>query len=120
MTIKIIEDQAKFEFAIDIPNIITDTNLEVFSPYSNTVLFDLPAVMLNNNDRYSRFEVDVPTDFWDKHYNGMYTYRVYVDEDTLDTGSFKLVTKPGGDMGTVPHISNNENREAKVVYRSQY
>ena len=120
MTIKILQDQATFTFAINTPNIITDTQLEVYSPYSNTVLFDLPAVMLINNDRYTRFEVAVPNDFWDKHFNGMYEYRVYVTGTTYDTGSFKLVTQPGGDMGTVPHISDNENREAKVVYRSQY
>ena len=120
MTIKIIQNQATFNVAINVPNIIESTQFEVFSPYSNTVLFSLPATFVESNDRYSLFTVAIPTDFWDNHYNGMYTYNVYLGAETLDSGSFKLITKPGGDMGTVPHVSNNENREAQVVFRSNY
>lgn len=120
MTIKIIENQANFIVAINIPNITVNTQFEVFSPYSNKVLFDLPATLAESNDRYSLFTVDVPTDFWNNHYNGMYTYRVYEGTTNYDEGSFKLITQPGGDMGTVQHISDNENRQAQVVYRSNY
>lgn len=120
MTIKIIENQSSFYAAINTPNINEDTQITVFSPYSNTVLFTLPAILVDSNDRYSLFTVDIPADFWDNHYNGMYTYTINLDGDILDSGSFKLITQPGGDMGTVPHISNNENREAQVVFRSNY
>jgi len=120
MTITILEDQLAFYIAIDTPNIQNDARLEVFSPYSNTVLFDQVATLIESNARFSRFVVDTPTDLWDKHYNGMYTYKVYDIENIYDTGSFKLITQPGGDMGTVAHISNNENRQATVVYRPNY
>ena len=120
MTITILEDQLAFYIAIDTPNILDDARLEVFSPYSNTVIFDKLAILIESNARYSRFLVDTPTDLWDKHVNGMYTYRVYYLDNTYDTGSFKLITQPGGDMGTIPHISNNENRQATVVYRANY
>ena len=120
MTITIIENQANFNLAINTPNILTDTQLEVFSPYSNTVLFDLPATLIESNARFSLFTVAIPTDFWNNHFNGMYTYKVYFGAETYDSGSFKLVTQPGGDMGTVQHITSNENREAQVVYRSNY
>ena len=120
MTIKILEDQSTFTYAIDTPNILTNVQLEVTSLYSNTILFDLSSTLLESNNRYSRFECNVPADFWDKHYNGLYTYRIYEGETTWDTGSFKLITKPGGDTGTESHTSNNENRQAKVIYRPSY
>lgn len=121
MTIKILENQLTFEFAVDVPNTPeTRIFLEVFSPYSNTVLFYQEATLLETNARFSRFICDTPTDLWDKHYNGMYVYTLYFNEDVVDTGSFKLVTQPGGDMGTVPHISDNENRQSQVVYRPNY
>ena len=120
MTITIIENQATFTFAIDTPNITIDTQLEVTSQHSNTVLFDLPAVLINSNDRYSRFECVVPTNLWNEHKDGMHTYRVYAAETTYDTGSFKLVTTPGGTAGTEPYVSNNEKRQAKVIYRPAY
>ena len=121
MTIKILQDQLTFEFAVDTPN-IADTlcNFEIFSPFSNTTLLDLEATLIESNDRYSRFQCNVPVDLWDKHYNGMYTYILYKDSTIYDTGSFKLITQPGGDMGTHPHISDNENRQSQVVYRPNY
>jgi len=120
MTITILEGQLTFEFAIDTPNIDVDTRLEVFSPYSNTTLFDLEAVLVLSNSRYSQFIVEVPSNFWNNHYNGMYIYSVMSGATTYDTGSFKLITQPGGDMGTLNHISTNENRQAEVVYRPNY
>lgn len=120
MTITIIQDQSTFDFAVNTPSLTEDCNLEIFSPYSNTILATLAATLTESNLRYSRFSVAVPADFWDNHYNGMYTYKLYLNADTFDVGSFKLITKPGGDMGTVDHISNNENREAQVVFRSNY
>lgn len=120
MTIRINENQTVFTISINTPNISTECRIEVFSPYSNTVLFDYPLTLIESNSRYTEFEADVPVDFWDHHWNGMYTYRVYDEAEDFDKGSFKLITKPGGDLGTVDHISDNENRQAKVVYRSNY
>ncbi len=120
MTITILENQATFEFAIDTPNINIDTVLEVSSQHSNTILFSIPATLLNSNDRYSRFECTVPTNLWNEHKDGMHTYRVIEGETVYDTGSFKLVTTPGGTAGTEPYISNNETRQAKVIYRPDY
>jgi len=120
MTINILQNQASFTFTVNVPSIAVNCNLEIFSPYSNTVLVDFTGTLNISNTRYSQFTVTVPTDFWDNHYNGMYTYRLYEGTTTYDEGSFKLITKPGGDMGTIEHISNNENREAQVVFRSNY
>ena len=121
MTIKILENQSTFEIAVDTPNILeTVCDFEVFSPYSNTALFTTTATLIETNDRYSRFECLTPADLWDGHYNGMYTYTLYFGSEIYDTGSFKLVTQPGGDMGTVQHISDNENRQSQVVYRPNY
>lgn len=121
MTVKILQNQSTFEIAVDTPNIPEQIcDFEVFSPYSNTTLFLVKATLIETNDRYSRFECVTPVDLWDKHYNGMYTYTLSFGTDIYDTGSFKLVTQPGGDMGTVPHISDNENRQSQVVYRPNY
>jgi hypothetical protein len=120
MTIEILQNQADFTFAIDTPNIVGDVELEIFSPYSNTVLVTLTGIFIEANDRFSRFLVAVPQDFWDKHYSGMYTYKVYSGTVIYDEGALKLITQPGGGMGTMNHISTNENRQSEVVYRPNY
>lgn len=121
MTIKILEGETSFEFAVDVPNIPTATcDFTVTSQHSNDVLFTVTANRTNTNDRYTSFTADVPVDTDLKHWNGMHNYRLYRDNTTHDTGSFKLITNPGGTTGTEPYISNNETRQAKVIYRPAY
>ena len=121
MTIKIIENQTTFQFAVDVPDIIeTVLTLTVTSQHSNDVLFTLEAEVIETNSRYTRFNCDTPSDLWDNHWEGMHLYRLHAGTNTYDTGSFKLVLNPGGKVGTEPYISNNETRQSKVIYRPNY
>ena len=121
MTIKIKENQTYFDFAVDVPNI---TNMIcdfiVTSQHSNDTLFGVKAYLIETNDRYSRFTCDIPSDTALNHWNGMHLYRLYLNETTYDTGSFKWVSSPGGETGTESYISNNETRQSKVIYRPNY
>ena len=94
--------------------------LEFRSMYSNTALFDVPATVITHNTRYTQLEFTMPTDLNDKHVEGIYEYIVYGDNLKLDAGVVKVITTPGGSTGTDPYISNNEDRQAQVYFRSSY
>ena len=94
--------------------------IEFISMYSNTVLLDMPATIYTSNARYTQLDFTIPSDFAEKHVEGIYKYIVYTDLEVLAQGVISIITEPGGDTGTDPYISNNEDREAQVFYRPQY
>lgn len=94
--------------------------IEFRSMYSNTPLFDLPATIITANTRYTQLEFTMPSDLNEKHIEGIYEYIVYGNGVLIDTGVVKVITQPGGSTGTEPYISTNEDREAKVYFRSSY
>jgi len=87
------------------------------SEYSQKPIIDAStAITLDvQNDRYMSFIVTVDAEFKDKHTNGYYSW-------TLGpyNGFVKLITQPGGDLGTKDYVSDNENRESTVYYRPNY
>ena len=87
------------------------------SEYSQTPLIDSSNTIFltTENERYLEFTVGVPATFKDKHTNGYYSW-------TLGpyNGFVKLITQPGGDLGTTDYVSNNEERESTVYYRPNY
>ena len=75
------------------------------------------------NNRYTKFEIVFPTGFADEHKNGVYYYNVRQgDLMPFTHGLVKIITEPGGGMGTVTYDSGveTENREADVYYRPNY
>jgi hypothetical protein len=100
------------------PDIPFDTNwtFSMKSEMSQKDLLTGAAVgLVTQNARYMEFVVDVPADFKDKHTNGYYSWTM-----GSYTGFVKLITQPGGDMGTTDYVSDNENRESTVYYRPDY
>jgi hypothetical protein len=74
------------------------------------------------NDRYTTIEITFPTDFKDRHANGVYYYSIDSNTIAYEKGYIKLITDPGGRMNEKPFNSGveTENRESVVYYRPQY
>lgn len=120
MTINIDQTDTAFVLSINTPNISeTILFLQLISQHSNTGLVTFSGETIASNDRFTAINFVIPTDFALNHYNGMYDYRVYNNEE-YETGVCKLITTPGGTTGTQAFISNNENRQAEVIYRPSY
>ena len=119
MTVTI--NSLQFELPINAPNVpIGAVSIQIKSQFSNTDLINQEAAITESNERYSVVSVTLAEDISAKHYNGIYEYTVYSNENIYDTGLLKITTEPGGSTGTVAYTSNNENREAQVVYRPSY
>lgn len=95
----------------------------ITSQYSKQPI-TLVASLQDTNDRYSKFEVSFPTGFGDEHKNGIYYYSLTGpgSPEPFTNGLVKIITEPGGGMGTVTYDSGveTENREAEVYYRPNY
>ena len=119
MTITI--DALQFDFYTNVPNLtLGDISFEIKSQYSNDVIATTTASVVESNERYSLISVFLGEAIADKHYNGVYDYKVYSNENIYDEGLLKITTNPGGGTGTVAYQSNNEDRQAKVIYRPSY
>lgn len=111
----------QFELPINTPNIpLGDVSIDIKSQYSQTNIISQFASVIESNERYSIISVFLSEEIQDKHYNGIYEYTVYSNENIYDTGLLKLITEPGGGTGTQAYQSNNEDRQAQVIYRPSY
>lgn len=124
MTLYVDEAQLTVPFYLNEPNLDTGSSyqLKITSQYAKTTI-TLDATLQTTNDRYSKFFVTFPTGFGDEHKNGIYYYSV--NKSILEPftyGLVKIITEPGGGMGTVVYDSGveTENREADVYYRPNY
>ena len=110
-----------FEMTVNTPNVSeVGTVIEIVSQHSNDTLFRLDVDIVETNDRYTTVTCELPTDFYKQHYNGIYEYTLEAEAEVVDQGLVKIVTTPGGDFGKNEYISDNENRQAKVIYRPSY
>ena len=121
MTLLVDENNLNIRFSVNQPNLADTYEFILTSQYSKTPV-TLGLNLINSNDRYSQFEVTFPTGFGNEHKNGIYYYDLAeVNTNTsVEKGLVKIITQPGGEMGTEAFISNNENREADVYYRPNY
>ena len=110
----------QFEFSINATVPLGDVNVDITSQYSKEKIISQIATVVTSNERYSTISVFLAEELASKHYNGIYEYKVYSESNIYDEGLMKIVTEPGGGQGTRAYISNNEDREAKVVYRPSY
>lgn len=111
----------EFEFYINTPDLaLGDVSFDIKSQLSNDLIVTTTASVIDSNDRYSTISVTLNEEIQSKHYNGIYEYTVYSNENIYDTGLLKITTEPGGSTGTRPYVSNNEDRQAKVIYRPAY
>ena len=112
-------DGSVIEFFINNADIPFDPSWEftLTSEYSQKPIIEAntTATLGVQNERYMNFFIYVNAFFKDKHTNGYYswTFGPY-------KGFTKLITQPGGDLGTTDYVSDNENRESTVYYRPNY
>ena len=102
--------------------VLQDYVLTITSQYSHQPIV-LTATALSTNDRYTKYSVQFPVGFADEHKNGIYDYSLRVgDLEPLTYGLVKLITEPGGTLGTIAYDSgpDAENRVADVYYRPNY
>ena len=93
------------------------------SMHSNTYL-DLPIIDLTitGNDRFSKVDfTQIPPTTPKEHINGIYEAELFSDRLGKSYKQIvKIITSPGGQTGTTPYVSNNEDREAVVYYNPEY
>lgn len=83
----------------------------------------LPVSLVTGGNRYSVFQITFPAGFGDEHKNGIYNWRLMQHGDILiEAGLAKIITEPGGSLGTVNYTStpDTEERVADVYYRPNY
>lgn len=116
-----IDSNNTFTMTVNTPNVSAiGTVIQITSQHSNDTLFRLDVSIVETNDRFTTVTCDLPTDFYKQHYNGIYEYQLEANAEIVDTGLVKIITQPGGEFGKSEYISNNENRQAKVIYRPSY
>jgi hypothetical protein len=108
---------------VNLPNL--DAGGWVFdltSQYSHETQ-ECPATLISTNDRYSTLTVQFPAGFEDEHKNGIYYYSLRDgDLEPITYGLVKIITQPGGDIGTTTFNAGAETEErvADVFYRPNY
>ena len=122
MTLYIKDYGATFAYlaSFNQPNATGDWTLELYSQYSHKTILDVELTIYTTNDRYTEFYFFVPADFYNEHLEGVYDYYLKKEGVSIETGNMKLVLEPGGETGTQPFVSDNDERTADTYYRPQY
>ena len=102
------------------PNATGAWKLVLQSQYSKKDVLDVDLTIYETNQRYSEFYFFAPDGFYNEHLEGVYDYFLTREGVSIETGNMKLVITPGGETGTTPYISDNENRKADTYYRPTY
>lgn len=121
MTILVQETQLTQEISINQPQLAGLYDFVLTSQYSHQPII-MAATLIETNARYSTFEITFPTGFGDAHKNGVYNWRLEQNLVTIEAGLVKIITEPGGGLGTTNYTSTPEieERVAEVFYRPNY
>ena len=123
MTLLVDENNLDIRFSVNQPNLTNTYEWVLTSQYSKTPV-TLQLNLIDTNSRYSEFIVTFPTGFGNEHKNGVYYWSLNQvgNTNSIEQGLVKIITNPGGDMGTVSYNSGEatEQREADVYYRPNY
>ena len=122
MTIIVNEINLAVQISLNLPNLEAATYSWILTSQYSKQPEPLSATLIDTNDRYSTFIVTFPTGFGDEHKNGVYYWDMTQDAVSIEKGLAKIITEPGGTLGTVSYDSNpdTENRVAEVYYRPNY
>ena len=123
MTLLIEETNLNIEFTTNLVNLDLG-NLYTYiltSQWSHQPI-ELACEAIETNARYTKFAVTFPTGFGNEHKNGVYNWEISRQASPLEKGLVKIITEPGGSMGTTNFESgiNKEERIADVFYRPNY
>ena len=119
MTLYIPSGATTYEFAANLPNAEGQLYLVVQSQYNeNYWLWSLEIV--ETNDRYTKFRMDVTEQERTGHFDGVFDYQIQntVPEVLVD-GLLKWINEEGA-VDVVSYISNNETKEANQFYTPDY
>jgi hypothetical protein len=124
MTFLVDENNLTIEFSLNQPNLALGQSyvFTLTSQYSHQPIL-LDATATASNARYTTFEVTFPVGFGDEHKNGVYYYSIEeLGDEPFEKGLVKIITEPGGSMGTINYESTiyTEERVADVFYRPNY
>ena len=123
MTLLVAESALTVEFSVNIPMLDLGTGyvFTITSQYSHEDV-EINAEAVLSNARYTTFEVTFPDGFGDSHKNGIYNYDISLNAYSLTKGLVKIITEPGGGMGTTNYTStpNAENRVSTTYFRPNY
>ena len=121
MTILVPETLLTQQFSVNQPNLTGDWTFVLTSQWSHQPI-EMAATIILTNARYTTLEVTFPTGFGDAHKNGIYNWRLVKNLETLEAGLVKIITEPGGGLGTTNFTSTpaTEERVADVFYRPNY
>ena len=121
MTILVQETQLTQEISINQPQLAGLYDFVLTSQYSHQPII-MAATLIETNARYSTFEITFPVGFGDAHKNGIYNWRLEQNLVTIEAGLTKIITEPGGGLGTTNYTSTPEieERVAEVFYRPNY
>ena len=122
MTLEVPESNLIREFSSNLANLVVGSyTFTLTSQYSHQPL-ELPITLLSSNARYSTFEVTFPVGFGDSHKNAIYNYDISLSGTSLEKGLVKIITEPGGGLGTTNYTSTpaTEERVADVFFRPNY
>lgn len=123
MTILVQETQLQQEFTLNLTNLQLGAyySFILTSQYSHQPVV-IAATATVTNARYTTFTITFPTGFGNEHKNGIYNWELKKATTTLEEGLVKIITEPGGGLGTTNFESgiNKENRIADVFYRPNY
>ena len=121
MTIVVPETLLTQQFSVNQPNLSGNWTFVLTSQWSHQPI-EMAVTIIETNFRYTTLEVTFPTGFGDAHKNGIYNWRLVQDYRTLEAGLVKIITEPGGGLGTTNFTSTpaTEERVADVFYRPNY
>ena len=121
MTILVPEFDLTREVSINQPNLSGDWTFVLTSQYSHQPL-EMAATILETNTRFTTISITFPTGFGNAHKNGIYNWRLEKNLVTIEAGLAKIITEPGGGLGTTNFTSTpaTEERISDVFYRPNY
>lgn len=128
MTFYFPTDATTFEFSVNLTNLpALDPGdfyyIGVRSRYNNNI-WGWFLQVVETNDRYTTFTMNLTDQETEGHFNGVYNYDIQKvvngEQIVLQEGLFKWINEEGGSMNTVSYISDNEDREANQYYRPNY
>ena len=121
MTIEVPEFNLTQQISINQPQLAGLYDFVLTSQYSHQPII-MAATVIETNARYSTLQITFPTGFGDAHKNGVYNWRLEQNLVTIEAGLVKIITEPGGGLGTTNYTSTPETEErvAEVFYRPNY
>ena len=124
MTLLILESNLTVQFSLNQPNLsLASAYIFTLTSQFSRKPLELDATAITSNARYTTFEVQFPVGFGDSHFNGVYYYNIAVGiQEPFERGLVKIITSPGGGMGTDTFDSDiyTEERISTVFYRPEY